>query len=67
MADHLQALGESIVGIVTSAISGDWGALAKSIIGTVTGSLDLGSSVIEGSSQASDTAGAGADAAAAAK
>lgn len=51
MAESLQALGESIVGIVTSAISGEWGELAKSIVSTVTGTVELGSSVIDGSSE----------------
>lgn len=63
MAESLQALGESIVGIVTSAISGEWGELAKSIVSTVTGTVELGSSVIDGSSEG-DAAEAGAEAAA---
>ena len=52
MIDQFASLAEHIAGIVTSAISGDWGELASSIVGTVGDTLGLGSSAIEGSSAA---------------
>ncbi|RAV32699.1 beta-class phenol-soluble modulin [Corynebacterium heidelbergense] len=58
MIDALVNLGGSIVDIVKSAIEGDWGALAKAILGTVGNTVELGSSAIDGSSAGGDAAAA---------
>lgn len=47
MADAFVSLGENIAGIVTAAIDGEWGALAKSIVGTIGAVFGLGSSAAE--------------------
>lgn len=47
MVDQFADLAKSISDIVTSAIEGNWGKLASSIVDTVSGGVQLGSSAIE--------------------
>lgn len=54
MFDAITALGQSIAGIVTTAIAGDWGGLATSIVETVRDSIGVGSATIDSSSSAID-------------
>ncbi|MCJ7858959.1 beta-class phenol-soluble modulin [Corynebacterium kalidii] len=46
MIDSLAALAESITGIVTTAISGDWIGLGTSIVSTVFDSIGVGSAAV---------------------
>ncbi|MEL4212714.1 beta-class phenol-soluble modulin [Corynebacterium bovis] len=51
MVDQFADLAKSISDIVTSAIEGDCGKLASSIVDTVSDGVQLGSSAIESSSK----------------